>query len=305
MNIPTRPTTRPWRITPSPVAVLISLALLNLFALATPAFASSAPITCPHQAGWRASFTLNEREVALRASGVITRILNFPFVFGPTGCSTIPNESYGTVAPLPPPTDRPAEKHADLNLALRGYVPTTGYRGLIDIGGPVDPYAPQLPGLFSDNRTGIFTSLSRVYDWDWECNCRGPLLTDPEVTLAGLGVSPGEVIRVPRSGYDIGRLLPSGHSVMVLYASADRLTLKYTREDNVVQGYTLHLENVCVEPRLLALYQQSNSAGRALLPGLYAGQGLARARTTEVGVAIRDWGTFLDPRSRKDWWQGR
>jgi hypothetical protein len=93
--------------------------------------------------------------------------------------------------------------------------------------------------------------------------------------------------------------------VLVLYANPQRITLKYTREDNVVHGYTLHLEGICVEPRLLALYTTWNNSGRAYLPALTAGQALGRAQGSEVRVAIRDSGTFLDPRSRKDWWRGR
>jgi hypothetical protein len=90
---------------------------------------------------------------------------------------------------------------------------------------------------------------------------------------------------------------------LVLYASTNRITIKYTNNDNVEQGYTLHVENVCVEPRLLALYQALNSAGRGRLPALRAGQAFGRALGSEIGVAIRDYGTFMDPRSRKDWWR--
>jgi hypothetical protein len=145
------------------------------------------------------------------------------------------------------------------------------------------------------------TTVYQVYDWNWGCNCRGGLLTTWEVTLAGMGVTPGEVLYFPDSGYNIG----NGYEALVLYASEERLTLKYTREDNVVQGYTIHIENICVEPSLLALYESWNSAGRGRLPALGAGQPLGRARGSEFGAAIRDWGTFLDPRSRKDWWQGK
>jgi hypothetical protein len=127
------------------------------------------------------------------------------------------------------------------------------------------------------------------------------VITDPEVTLAGMAVAPGETIHVPGSGYEIG----AGYEVLVLYASKERITLKYTREDNVVWGYTIHVENVCVEPSLLALYESWNQAGRDHLPALRAGQAFGRARTDEIGVAIRDTGAFLDPRSRKDWWKGR
>ena len=67
---------------------------------------------------------------------------------------------------------------------------------------------------------------------------------------------------------DSGRSIGSGYEVLVLYASPDRITLKYTPEENVVRGYTLHVENVCVEPNLLGLYQTLNGAGRSQLPAL-------------------------------------
>ena len=116
-----------------------------------------------------------------------------------------------------------------------------------------------------------------------------------------MGVSQGEALRVPDSGRSIG----SGYEVLVLYASPDRITLKYTPEDNVVRGYTLHVENVCVEPNLLGLYQTLNGAGRSQLPALRAGQAFGRAKGGEILVAIRDGGAFFDPRSRQDWWRGR
>jgi hypothetical protein len=87
--------------------------------------------------------------------------------------------------------------------------------------------------------------------------------------------------------------------------SGFRIGSKYTNNDNVVSGYTLHVENVCVGPRLLALYQAWNSVGRGRLPALRAGQAFGQAIGHEIGVAIRDYGSFLDPRSRKDWWRGR
>ena len=50
---------------------------------------------------------------------------------------------------------------------------------------------------------------------------------------------------------------------------------------------------------------ERSDQGRARLPALEAGQAFGRARGGEIGVAIRDAGTFMDPRSDKDWWQGR
>jgi hypothetical protein len=124
-------------------------------------------------------------------------------------------------------------------------------------------------------------------------------MTDPEVTLADLVATPGETIHVPGSGYDIG----DGYQVLLLYANEERLTLKYTREDTIVGGYGIHLENVCVDANLLALYRQLNDAGRHELPALRAGQAFGRARSDHIGVGMRDTG-FMDPRSRKDWWHG-
>jgi len=160
----------------------------------------------------------------IHATAAMTTYVRLPLVVGGSGaCAPIPGESYGTLSVNPPPADRPAENHADLNLALRSYAPTTAYLGLVDISGATDPNAPQLPGLFADKRTGQFSAANRVYDWDWGCNCRGDLLTNPEVTLTGLTTTPGETIHTPSSGYSIG----SGYEVLVLYADTGRVTLKY------------------------------------------------------------------------------
>jgi len=220
---------------------------------------------------------------------------------GTAGCQPIPGEEYTTLDVEGPPTERPAEDHPDLNLALRGYRVTDAGLGLVNYGRGDDPRAPQLRGLFADGRLPTVTTVYRVYDWDWVRNWRGPLLAQHKVTLAGLRVDPGETIHVPNSEYEI----ESGYEVLVLYASEERITLKYTREDDAVYGYTLHVENVCVEPTLLALYRAQNEAGRAELPALRAGQAFGRARGTEIGVAIRDTGRFLAPNSKGDWWRGK
>lgn len=212
-------------------------------------------------------------------------------------CAEIPGAGYGTLSVNGPATDRPAENHADLNLALRGYEPTAADPWLVEYSGGTDSRAPQLRWLFTDNRPANIRATYRVFNWDWSSNRRAGPITDWPTTLIGLAAAPGEILRLPDSGYDIGQ----GYEALVLYASETRITLKYTREDNVVYGYTVHLENICVEPRLLALYRQQNTSGRDDLPALHGGQPLGRARS-EVGVAMRDTGRFMDPRSRKDWW---
>ena len=193
----------------------------------------------------------------------------------------------------------PAQVHPDHNLELRGYELTDAYRGLIKYAQEPDSLAPQLAGLFREPRLSRFTNAYQVYDWDWGLMQRGPLITDPPVTALGLETVAGETLHVPDSGYTIG----SDCEVLVIYATLDQITLKYTREDNVVYGYTLHVDHICVDPALLALYQACDNARRAFLPALRAGQAFGRAPGNEMVIAIVDSGTFLDTRSRADWWR--
>ncbi len=216
-------------------------------------------------------------------------------------CAAIEGQNYATLPIVGPPTDRPAAEHGDINLALRGYNPTESTKGLIDMAGPTDNRAPQLAGLFADTRTPAVSGVYQANNWDWGSNSRGGPVTDFEVSIGGFKTEPGETIHVPEAGYEIGQ----GNAVLVLYADKERITLKYTGEDSVVSGYAIHIDGICTEPSLLALYQQMNSSGRGNLPALKAIQPFGRAIGAEIQVAIRDTGRFMDPRVRKDWWRGR
>lgn len=213
---------------------------------------------------------------------------------------TIPTvaASYPWLEVISPPSDRPAARHADLNLSLRAYLPVSATLALVDYTGETDPGAPQLVGLFGD--PPIFKAAFQVYNWDWNCDCRGTLLTDPQVTLVALKSSPAKNLRVPAAGFEIG----NGYQVLVAYADPERIALKYTREDNVATGYTLHVEAIAVDRGLVASYQQADAARRGVLPALRAGQTFGVSKGDEIRIAIRDSGAFLDPRSRKDWWRG-
>lgn len=213
-------------------------------------------------------------------------------------CEPIPGESFGETWINPPPTDRPAAVHPDLNLIVRGYTPVSASKDLTFYYGDADPRAPQLRGLFGDDRVPTITTTYRVYDWLWGEYRRGNTISKPEVSLIGVAVTPGEIIYLPPAGYTIGE----GWDALVLYTDPLRITIKYTREDSVVHGYTLHLENFCPDPRLLAIYQNCNNNNRGHLPALKDGQAIGRARGSELGIAIRDNGDFMDPRSSKDWW---
>lgn len=220
---------------------------------------------------------------------------------GTGACPSVSDSEYGALGIASGTTDRPADQHADLNLALRGYRVVNSYRGLVDYDGSADNNAPQLWGLFGDRRTPDISHTYQVYDWDWGSNTRADPIEDFEVTLVGFATAPGESIFTPDFGHEIGL----GYVALVLYADTNRLTLEYTLNDNVTGGYTLHLEGVCVETPLLDLYRERNNAGRGSLPAVRPGQVLGHAQGSEIGVAIRDRGAFLDPRSRKDWWIGR
>ena len=222
-----------------------------------------------------------------------------PIISKPDDVCRPTGESYGTLQITPESFS--SETHPDINLAVRGYTPTVAFLGLVYLGDTQND-GPQLAGLFSVPHLPSFTAVYQVYDWDWTNNRRGAPIDDPAVTLADLAAVPGEPIRVPdRMGSNT--FIGGNYKALVLYASPDRLTLKYTSEDNMIAGYGLHLENVCVDANLLALYQQLNSAGRHQLPALQAGQAIGRARSDHVGVAVRDTGAFMDPRSHYDWWR--
>lgn len=217
---------------------------------------------------------------------------------GPDPCAPIAGAKYSATS-VTPETKSPAA-HGDINLLLRKWHAAAGQpAALVDINGPTDSLAPRLYTLFTDDRTPSFTGVYELEAWDWGCNCAGAYMTDPPVTMAGFATTQGEIVELPASGYDIG----GGFGALVLYATTQTITLKYTRDDDVVHGYTIHLANVCVEPALRALYEQSDQAGRTALPALRGDQPLGRARGAELLVTIRDTGSWMDPRSRKDWYQ--
>ncbi|MCE5259098.1 MAG: hypothetical protein LLG44_08585 [Chloroflexi bacterium] len=218
-----------------------------------------------------------------------------PTAFPPTGASysAIPVEYYQ-------PPERDDDQHADLNLYMRGYELTNAPLNLVDISGSTDIDAPNLSALFNPRRLPNFTAAYKVYDWNWDQGARGALLSQWPVTLIWMEAALGEVIYLPyRSPYVYG-----WYNAMVLYATNDQITISYTPKGSVSEGYTVHIVNIWVDPALIALYQACNSNGRHELPGLSNWQPIGRAKAGGIGVAIRDNGTFMDPRSRKDWWTG-
>jgi hypothetical protein len=240
-----------------------------------------------------------------------------PYVASEPACPTDSTNEYTSGTAYQYDQDdpvRPAWNHADKNIELRGYSPNTDpglVRDLVDYGCD-DDRAPQFATLFSPQRVPALVGFYRVHHWEWapspEPGERQGPITDYPVTALGLGTSRGEILRVPASGYSIG----GDMEVIVIYADEDTVALRYTREDSSgAPGYTLHLDNMCTDPNLLALYNDLDDpdgpryeypSNSYPLPNLYAGQPLGVARGAETVIAIADTGAFQDPRSLNEFW---
>jgi hypothetical protein len=219
---------------------------------------------------------------------------------------------------------RPAYNHAGKNIELPGYIPNTDtnfYRELVDYGSDDPNQPPQFATFFNPFRVSDLNTFYRVYEWLYDPppdpGTRGDPIDDYPITALGLATTPGEVLHVPVSAYDIG----GGMEVLVLFADEDTVALRYTREDSSgAPGYTLHIDNICTDPNLLALYNTlddpngpryvyvERQPGDPLtysydLPNLPAGYPIGTARSTEFVLAIVDTGAFQDPRSCNEWWQ--
>lgn len=265
---------------------------------------SSIPVTSPTATVPPTATALTHPEPLMAQPPVV--------VAQPTGpgnaCPMQSSQSYALIPMDGVDLTHPAPRHGDLNLTQRGYTAVTVQAQLVDLAGPVDSDAPQLARLFAKQHPIRMTSFYQVADWQWQCGdhgCRGAALSVPEVTLLGLQTQPGTALYAPARQASIYRdNAGNDYVAVVLYAEARRLTLAYTRDGSVANGYVVHLEQVCVDPNLVQRYTEADSAGRRQLPGLQHNQTLGTAADTEVRVAMRDRGTFLDPRSRKDWWRG-
>jgi hypothetical protein len=251
-------------------------------------------------------------------TGADTHYIYLPFV-QQDGFSCVTGQSYGSFPPAgsdsKPPTGVPAASHPDKNLDVRGFVlDSGGGLGYTELGLGIlahDPSAPQLTTLFSPAPAAPFAHIYKVYGWNWgpapTYGSRGALLGD---TLLGIATTKGTLMQLPvrMSGDHPVAEYPAGTKYygLVVYAAVDQITIVYISKDSIVngsgQGYGLHVKNVCVDPNLLSLYNSLNAAGRNELPGLRYNQPFGVASGTEVDVAVRDSGNFMDPRSKQDWW---
>ena len=247
--------------------------------------------------------------------------LYLPIIRKPLACPATSGRSYSQGPVYQRDDDnpvRPAWNHADKNIELRSYDLSTGHN-LNFIGGSADdPQGPpQLARMFNPERVPVFTNAYRIHRWNWapspEPGTRGGLDDAWPITVMGMGTTFGEDLRVPDSGYDIGQ----GKEVIVLYADANSILMKYSRDDSIVGGYGLHVDNICTDVNLLSKYNQLDGSARNSYHGGYTGgtdydlvtlsayEVFGTARGSEIRVAIVDQGTWMDLRYCADWWQVR
>lgn len=201
-----------------------------------------------------------------------------------------------------------SDENADLRLSIIGYSPASAALSLVDYNGPTDGNAPKLGGIFEPNRVPAFSNAHQHFNWSWNeggsppYGVRSGINADWQASVIDMATAPGERLYIPRRAPVIWS---NAIVAMVLYAGERELTIAYTRQDAVGEGYVVHMMNFCVDPALVAQYRAQVQNGRratGTLPGLRNGQTIGVADGSSVTVAIRDRAAFLDPRSRKDWW---
>lgn len=218
--------------------------------------------------------------------------------------------------PVPNDWTDPATQ-PDMNIRRRGWTLTTGRKFVLpDVVTPAeaDPQAPQLKYLFDPILAAdpTIVDLYLVYGWKGRAEGTMPppveaLGVDPAAHLIGIAVTPGQLIKTPKAGRDIGwsgleDAHAHSHAALVLYADEEQVFLKYSRQDGVNPGYIINLIDFCVDPQLLALYR-SVGGDRTAFPILTAEQPVGRATNKPLVIGIRDTGTFMDARMR-GWWFG-
>lgn len=222
----------------------------------------------------------------------------------PVACSPAGEGTITVIGPSCGPSDPnnkiDASMHPDINIKLRGFNPeNSSAQQLVDFRGSfgldIDPKSPNVNELFAGGGYRPIVNSYRVGNWEADSWAE-----DPWLNATAFETTPNEPIYVPTSGYDIG----CGYEVMVLYVDDNSVFIKYTREDNAVAGYGIHILGITPNPALKTLYDQMNAAGRSSLPGLKERQEIGRAIGSAVLVSYRDTGAFLDSRSCVDHWPG-
>lgn len=217
-------------------------------------------------------------------------------------CPSASSENYsslGVISDYPKPSV-PPEQNYEINMLLRGYEEVNEKKALIDYGGDTDPVMPPSLGTIFPTTPAIVRTY-KVHKWDYAQNTKSPdLESNWPVNLIGLATTVGEPLVGPKAGREIG----GGNVLMLIYATPTFATFVHGRGENPQDGYFIHMDNFCVDPNLLSAYQSANAAGRGSLPVIRTGQVFGYGNGSDIRIAVRDSGDWMDPRARKDWWQG-
>jgi len=256
------------------------------------------------------------------SDGALTTTVPFTLTVSEDACPDLSANTYITIAIQPFSSgglyykdNRLTDENADFRLSILGYTPTTAITDLVDYGGDIDLLAPRLYGVVHPKRLISVTQTYERYDWLWDENAappygtRGGINHEWAASVVDLDTHRDEPIYIPERP---GGLFETGiwqgdYKAMVLYAAEHEILISYTRNDRVDHGYALYLANLCVDPNLVRVYREQLLDGKrstGWLPALRNSDVLGTARGSTITIAVRDSGPFLDPRSRKDWWQG-
>ena len=245
-------------------------------------------------------------------SSSLDKFVYLPIITKPDGCPTTSANQYATININSSyyKDNRLTDENADFRLSVLGYTPANQLLQRVNYGGDVDANAPNFYNVFKPQREITFAKAYERYDWNWDENAappygtRGGVNHDWPVSVLDLIATKDEAVYMPRRNVAITTAGP--YAALVLYADDDELTITYGNQDRVDVGYTVYLANLCVDPHLVALYRAQLSEGKRAtgrLPVLQNDQSVGTSKQNFVTIAVRDSGPFLDPRSRKDWWQ--
>lgn len=251
-------------------------------------------------------------QTSIYLPAVLNMAQNGPPTSPAPSCPTTSSNIFNAVPvdSAPYKNNRITDENADFRLSVLGVSSIDAYLNLVDYGGFGDANAPRFQHMFSPSRTPYFYGAYKRHDWNWDENSappygsRGGVNNDWPVSALDIAAVPGEELSIPYRPVIIGN---GGHIALVLYASERELTFTYSRSDHVGNGWVMHMLGLCVDPALVSAYRaQINNGRRATgqLPGIKPNQIIGTALDDHMTIAIRDRGAFLDPRSRKDWWQG-
>lgn len=228
--------------------------------------------------------------------------------FSSFSCSNLPEKKFSLLSANYEPDNFPLsgdlKSNPDVNLYLRGFEPNNEAKELIDRTHNygldyIDP--PQISTVFKDKQPQIANTY-HIFEWDFnKKKSLAPLIATPnfKVHMLGLKAVPGDKIYAPYTGRSIG----SGKAYLVLFADSNNILLTNSRANALNSGYLVYFLDICVYPSLVNLYNSADSSGRTSLPALAVGEEFAVSRTNEVKIVVRDSMSFMDIRSRQDWWR--